>query len=375
MKLIIILTLLTTTSQANSRVRSSVTVISRTNNRKECMTNCIPYKDYHFCYLGWGSRNWEKCKVQNFDRQVQYYTSMFKGNNPLCTSKCDYYGESYQWCFTGEGGRWDKCSTNKQKCYDCAKYPEGYLCRTLDNNINHCAPDPIHYYQFDRTKDLLKNYVGKYTAQGYIKQLCKTRKTRQFSDDEVRVEGIHNHANFFGSSYNVTYLKNGPIDFITTITVPPLRPETHVTRLPIVIRAKLQRKFLNNVEKTIPSYIGQQMVKMDREPNDETGNLLAASLGGPMQDFNFAPQTPIVNRNDGGESYWYLIEQNIRERLSDDNVDYIDWTLLVIYDELQVTRRPIGFGLRYIEYDHQKNRINDSGDMIFSNDDEGGCLV
>lgn len=118
------------------------------------------------------------------------------------------------------------------------------------------------------------------------------------------------------------------------------------------------------------------MELMNRNPNDERGHLLADSLGGPMHDYNFAPQTPIVNRNYGGESYWYHIEQNIRDRLRDNNVNYVDWTLIVIYDDLQVTRRPIdGFGLRFVVVDIQNNQINDTGNMFFSNDPAGGCPI
>ncbi|CAO1372276.1 unnamed protein product [Diamesa tonsa] len=302
MKLIILITFLFNISQAYYQIKPSGTIASVTNKGKECMTNCIPYSDYHFCYTGWGSSNWDYCKVKTSDRQVQYFTSMAKGRKPLCTSKCGYFGESYQWCFTGEGGLWDKCSTNRQKCYDCSIYHGGY-------------------------------------------QL-----------------------------YNVTYLTSGqPVQFIVTLTVPPTSSSVMLnTRLPLVIRATLRKKYFNNVREEIPYYIEHQMRYMDKNSSsDETGQLLASSLGGPMQGYNFAPQNRIVNKNSDGESYWYHIEEKIRETLRDDNVMYIDWTLIVVYDDLQVHKRPIGFGLKYIVYNIENNPIHDTGDMYFSND--GGC--
>ncbi|CAO1373982.1 unnamed protein product [Diamesa hyperborea] len=372
MKLIILITFLFNISQAYYQIRPSGTIASVTNKGKECMTNCIPYSDYHFCYTGWGSSNWDYCKVKTSDRQVQYFTSMAKGRKPLCTSKCGYFGESYQWCFTGEGGLWDKCSTNRQKCYDCSIYHGGYQCKTSNGDTDSCAPDPIHYYEFDRAKVAFKDNVGTYTDQGFKK--CKNRIIRQFSDDETRKIGIFNIANTLASVYNVTYLTSGqPIQFIVTLTVPPTSSSVMLnTRLPLVIRATLRKKYFNNVREEIPYYIEHQMRYMDKNSSsDETGQLLASSLGGPMQGYNFAPQNRIVNKNSDGESYWYHIEEKIRETLRDDNVMYIDWTLIVVYDDLQVHKRPIGFGLKYIVYDIENNPIHDTGDMYFSN--EGGC--
>ena len=374
MKLIILLTLLINTSQAYKQRRPIATIESMTNSGKQCMTNCVPFEDYHFCYLGSGSDNWEKCKVGKNDRHVQYYTSLDKDNKPFCTSKCDYYGETYQWCFTGEDGLWDKCSTNREKCYDCSKYSNGYQCKTPDGDLHFCAPDPIYFDEFDKLKHLLNNYGGKYTTEGYIKNICKTSRPL---NDEVKNNGIYNAVSAFEALYNTTYLRKGPISSIVSLTVPSTNTEMINTRLPLVIRAKLRSKYVSNVRQYISPYIEHQMDLMDRNPSDKTLHLLADSLGSPTKFYNFAPQTPIVNRKFGGESYWSHIEGNLHENLRDSNVDYIDWTLVIIYD-LHLSKRPIGFGLRYIIYYNQIHgmiQYKDTGDMFFSNDPEGGCPI
>ena len=369
MKLILLLTVLIHLSAASSHIRSSASIQASSIYGKQCMSNCVPYDDYNFCYLGWGKYNWEKCRVTD-DGQVQYFTSMVEGDKPLCTSSCGPYGESYQWCFTGEGGLWDKCST--RACSDCSKTKEGYKCTTPDGNSQYCAPDPIYYKTFDDSRMLLLSSVGTYTVQGYFN--CRQRFPR-FSEDLVREDGVERLARSFRMLYNNTVITSGPITSIVTVTVSPNNNEIVNKKLPLVIRATLRRQFLNNVREPIPAFIEHQMLLMNRNPNDERGHLLASSLGGPMHEYNFAPQTPIVNRNFGGESYWYHIEGNIRDTLSRNDVDHIDWTLVVIYDDLMYNRRPIGFGLRYLVYNDQNVTLRDTGDMYFSNDPEGGCVI
>lgn len=356
------------------RIRTTSTIDSVSNKGIRCMTGCTADNSNNFCYTRWG--RWDYCEFQPNGPQYQYFTSMRRAQKPLCTSMCGYFGESYEWCFTGEGGSWDYCSRNSNKdCHDCSMTPPyGYECHTsYGSKKKVCSPDFISYKLFDDAADALENNAGVYHRLSGFKK-CNRRYPRELTDDEIRDIDVEMFADQFAANYNTTTFSSGsnfPIRSAVTMTVPS--HNQGVVRIPLAIRARLTRANINGAREAIPNFVEQQMIEMDRYPNDERGHLLAASLGGPSHDYNFAPQSTIVNRNYGGPSYWYEIEQNLRKALNEDTTAYIDWTVIVVYDDLLVTRRPLGFGLHFVEYAENGIVILDGGHMYFSNDPAGGC--
>lgn len=359
------------------------TTLGYTENGIQCMTNCVPQGDKHFCWVYWGA--WGYCKPNPDGRQFLYFTTMERGQKSLCTSMCGRFGEKYDWCFTGEGGSWDYCVKDKNKhCRDCSKHSSGYRCKPGASNIyrdyERCSPDVIVYDIFEQAAKSLKNKVGEFQASTGFKTCPARRFPRQYNEDDVRhgigVEGI---AEAYRTTYNETTFNpppqsNFPVTSVVTMAVPARLPGATV-QIPLAITARLRRANANNTREAIPTFVEQQMIEMDRHRDDERGHLLAASLGGPSHDYNFAPQTTIVNRNYGGHSFWYEVEQAIHATLVEDTTSHVDWQLVVIYGNILVSRRPIGFGIRFREYDFFNHQIHDSGNMFFSNDISGGCSI
>jgi hypothetical protein len=53
-----------------------------------CMSSCVPYKSYNFCWTGWGKKEWASCRNLKIPAP-QYYTSKFNNKEKsLCSSEC-----------------------------------------------------------------------------------------------------------------------------------------------------------------------------------------------------------------------------------------------------------------------------------------------
>lgn len=69
-----------------------------TINQEKCISECVKYDYYYFCYT---QSSWDYCSPsENVD---------YKGNECKQTHKCDFFGESFTWCYL-EQGSWDYCS-------------------------------------------------------------------------------------------------------------------------------------------------------------------------------------------------------------------------------------------------------------------------
>jgi len=67
-----------------------------------CQTSCTNHNDkYNYCYLGWGSSNWDYCDPNLNGAQVTQPLGQSKGKSTdkACTSFCS--GEGPLWCFAG----------------------------------------------------------------------------------------------------------------------------------------------------------------------------------------------------------------------------------------------------------------------------------
>ena len=109
--------------------------------------------------------------------------------------------------------------------------------------------------------------------------------------------------------------------------------------------------------------------------NDQRGHLIAASLGGPNDVWNFAPQSGRINCHHGRISFWRLNEREMLNFVRNTG-GYVDHTVRCIYDDDLHSRRPLGFEVEVIYYDSNGIRALDSAGtrtrdesvMYFSND-------
>lgn len=80
----------------------------------------------------------------------------------------------------------------------------------------------------------------------------------------------------------------------------------------------------------------KRMSDLSKKEKDELGHVLAHSLGGPNELFNFVPQHSRTNRNlnktEDEYSYWNQTEGLIRYYLIDSTVKEIVWKAIMMYD-------------------------------------------
>lgn len=360
----------------NFFIKSQSFKVSYVSNNIKCMTACVPNKNYEYCYTNWNS--WDYCTVGS-ETAPQYFTALKNGKISECTSLCDTFGYDYTWCFTGVVGSssWDYCSRDNDnsiylnKCTsDCHMIDGEFKCLIQRGELEACSTNAIDSAAFcDIESSILASY-GQYTNAGF--QKCQTRGRRSFFECAVRSQGVEVLAQTYEQMFNARrHVINTPSVSVTSyvaMRVPPIE------QLPLVVRASIYPRHLNQGRENIPDFVSVRMDWMNSLPGDERGHLVAASLGGPTHDFNFVPQTSNVNRRYLGESYWYTIEGDIRRFLRSPNAGRVDWTVVLGY-ALTRSRRPTGFGLRFYEYDNANNLVHDSGDCFFTNDPEGGCLI
>lgn len=141
-----------------------VTVV--TGNRKvgytvtgqRCMSNCEPYSGRHFCYMGWGSSNWEYCTISDETVKVERTTSLVKNpKNSFCVSDCRATATSNHWCFTTtDWNNWDFCSPEdgytyvNSKCDDrCLfDFSLNYFACTSSGSREYCSPGAKQYVKY-----------------------------------------------------------------------------------------------------------------------------------------------------------------------------------------------------------------------------------
>ena len=88
---------------------------------------------------------------------------------------------------------------------------------------------------------------------------------------------------------------------------------------------------------------------MQQLPGDDKGHLLASSLGGPLEDWNLAPQLRRLNRGDGSGVGWRNLENEIHTYLQK-RCGYVHWFLVVGYLH-SGSRRPNSFVVQATFYD------------------------
>lgn len=74
----------------------------------QCMTACVNNGGRSDCFIGYNEKR--QCIEGRVEAPLAL-THQKEGNIPRCTSICGKYGETYDWCFTGQigGHNWDRC--------------------------------------------------------------------------------------------------------------------------------------------------------------------------------------------------------------------------------------------------------------------------
>lgn len=128
--------------------------------------------------------------------------------------------------------------------------------------------------------------------------------------------------------------------------------------LTVSMNAEIHHKHLTSEKSPEPQAVLEHLQKLERDKNDEAGHLLAPSLGGTLQAYNFVPLSPMINRKLllSGNSIrapqrgWFDVEGLIHNYVAETG-GYVGWDLVISYGNLANSLRPTEFWLLVKLYD------------------------
>lgn len=350
------------------------------------MSTCEYYRtdNYHYCYLGWGGKNWNYCNPSTGPNELIYFSSKA---GVMCTSHCGQFGYPYDWCFTGTEesevrGLNERCSSRPGysadggKCIDqCQLYGDTYQCNVMPlessgdpsakmspkPTLSKCSPPPINLNDFKDVKALMKqNSCPREFPSVMLRQLTIEATTPTSGVLALAAK----LAQQFGEKQVQNYNDVNSVTGYVTIPAPPQKGLKDID-LPVVVKATITAKQLT-VNAMTPGFVSAQMKDMNAYERDDRGRLIAASLGGPNLPFNFVPQTSALNRGSDSNNFWAKLEVNIREFARQGG--RVDSTVILAYDDITQTRRPVGFGINVRFYDPSGAFVLEGDNCYFSND-------
>lgn len=206
------------------------------------------------------------------------------------------------------------------------------------------------------------------------------RNKRQVLSDDTRA--LADAAATLEEYYTTRTVNMGALTSITTNDF--MLADGTMVPMVYVMRARISAQTVQS-RQPFPREIAERMVQLNAVPpagpiaGDERGHLLACSLGGPSDVLNIVPQAAQLNRAKvlGGRSYWRLFEDRILREARSESVSFIDWTLVVNYNEDNLLRdnlRPAGFAVSTIVH-FRNGTIHDRGAAYFPNESDTDCII
>jgi len=381
-----------------SLYRCLAAIVTWTN--PQCISNC---------YKGWwcdaDGLSWTYCFTKN-----QYRTM----KDELCITDCLLGANGRGYCYTDSSRNWNYCSQKDgytiygDKCATECKYSPRvtfFTCKIQKDNFKlkyACSPSSKKRTVFSSNIQGCKSRCGKFRNTKY--DWCYTEKSWKYCDRFAELKEklsqkqclIYNKKNYRGKRGLNDDRLNDIEEFLANLvrtqqcketilqgdaahpTVnyisvqPPTLPNHNDRYIPVRMRARITAAHLTT-RTAIPSSITSVMRDMDALSDDERGHILAASFGGPNDELNFVPQSSGLNRRASSTSHWYTFETEIREFLRSRPSAYVDYTVHIIYGDLNTNRRPVGFFVRIRMYS-EGVLSTDSGYCYFSNNPNGPSL-
>lgn len=361
-----------------------------TVNNWLCISDCGKWKsqDKNICYTSYHST--EECKITG--SALTYYTREGGVCNGLCGN---FDGADYNWCFSTDTTSWDYCEDSfelRQKVIQ----PNGNIPPRLETKLEHIneifgdkidpqhvrkklCPTRVEYFQKKKRQN---NNSSNGNSNRNCNNNCATRNEIEQIADQLEADHVR-----FVTVYPHQQHPRNPVISITTTEVPPdynSHPEPVV--ITVAISAEIHYSNLQpSGRDTISSDVEAHLANLDwyrgggQLENDERGHLLADSLGGSGDRYNFVPQSPLINRNaflSGnliGEFCWFDVEENIRNFLinGSDGV-YVRWTIVVGYGHLPISRRPTHFMLSVRRF-NPNHQLIDTAQYIIPNIPSYAC--
>ncbi|KAG5879221.1 hypothetical protein JTB14_026719 [Gonioctena quinquepunctata] len=210
------------------------------------------------------------------------------------------------------------------------------------------------------------------TRKKYCKRVLRTKRQNNSGTCNAGCRGLNGIEEYItdiendDDNYDTINFANprNPLRSVSTFRVLADANHNRDIELTAAMRAEIHYNHMPPVRDTISSEVHDHLRQMDRQNDDEAGHLLASSLGGSGATFNFAPQSPMLNRAANvptsviPQPGWYDVEEMLREYLIEMNSGYIRWNLAPQYSLLPNSRRPTAFLLSIRFYDDHDNLVN-----------------
>lgn len=157
---------------------------------------------------------------------------------------------------------------------------------------------------------------------------------------------------------------------VTSYTVLPGDGENYPT-MPMVLRAKVRPKHIRSYRDRpasnicIPPAVVSNLELMGKRPGDHAGHLLAFTLGGPSEVWNFVPQLGRTNIGD------YAREERIVRKFFKDNPKsdpWVDLLVVVVYSRVGRTMEKRPSGVSYYTMFYLGTRLVEQWFDILPND-------
>lgn len=337
-----------------------------TISNKLCITECserweAEYGEIFRPYCYYSFKHVEPCRPSG---SIVTYFIDSKGTK--CNGRCGKFGyfSSSDWCFTEDLSGWDYCTSTESDADEVS-----YFSPRINYNLSRIAREMFNQLYLPNEKNVFCHLSNRKKRQDDNCTVSLTARNDRGAPEENVVERVAEVLREDFIHFNTFYPNPDPahpVDWYTTFEAPANANHPDPIVLTVAMRATIRPAHVAQGRQRIRPEVQQHLAEMDwyrggtQIENDERGHLLADSLGGSGDVYNFVPQSPFTNRAAAPagslvEAFcWFDLEAQIRSylRLSVDN--YVRWTITVAYGHLPASRRPTGFMLsvRMFNYEH-----------------------
>jgi len=339
-------------------------------NDDECMTDCILDKDYYYCWKD--SSDWKMCIPYKTSTEVYYPTNT---DNKWCTTRCGYFGSSYEWCYTDAKFKdWDYCRSNNEEIKIRTNFNK--LEQKLEKNCYSLNNKPKRSVPSDFRSDVVNRPTGDWVPNGHTvpnNTVNNNILSREKKGLDFVTYGVNDLATVIlrdSQTYQNRIVNDDQtsINGYSTIIAPLSNGES--IELTVRIRAIVRQRHLQR-RTSMSDSLSTLIQNLDAVNGDERGHLIAASLGGTNDPYNIVPQHRGTNRRCGATSHWITIENEIRAFLNANGDRRVNIHVIVLYDNIIISRRPTGFYVQAVFYESDNTINRDTGNCYFTNNPDG----
>ncbi|ABF70591.1 hypothetical protein [Trichoplusia ni ascovirus 2c] len=314
----------------SSKIPTTITVGKRTKNKYvQCSDECRLEKNLYWCNTLLGM--WEYC----YPNETVYVTNnmVMRSDHTVCVTPC-------------------RLSNGEFHCYDS------------DLKWTKCYPMHDYTLELSDTTTVYNDSFGEYTGTDGFKpcSICQNNSYDFYNIDTTPKHAINVErvVGFYESKYPTNIvsritdiLQNKTTSPILSYTMYPLVDsfdDDHQTLLPLIVKGIVT---FSTIDWQIvdahgqdddffieDDYLWKQYLDLHPRAEDNIGQFISKTLGGPMELFNIFPRTKHLSKYSQSLSQWRLIDNYIVMYLTKNPNGYVSYTSVLGYDSETRQHRP-----------------------------------